>query len=80
MDARYLSQPDRDAFKRIVCARRDEIGTLIKRMENRHWFTDDGALQNLRAAWHSLHAAVQALRETDGKPVKRYEPGPKYTM
>ena len=80
MDARYLSQPDRDAFKRIVCARRDEIGQLIRRMEARNWFTDDGVLQNLRAAWHSLHAAVQALKETDGQPVKRYEPGPKYPV
>jgi hypothetical protein len=80
MDARYLSQPDRDALKRIVCARRAEHGQLIRRMEARRWFTDDGVLQSLRAAWHSLHAAVQALKETDGQPVKRYEPGPKYPV
>ena len=80
MDARYLSQADRDAFKRIVCARRDEIGQLIKRMEKRHWFTDDCALQSLRAAWHAMHAAVQALKQADGQPVKRYEPGPKYPV
>jgi hypothetical protein len=80
MDARNLPQPDRDAFKRIVCDRRDEVGQLIRRMEARRWYTDDGVLQNLRAAWHSLHAAVQALKATDGQPVKRFEPGPKYPL
>ena len=70
MDARFLSQADRDAFKRLIYGRRDEIGRVIKRMEQRRWFTDDAVLQNLRAAWHALHAAVQVMASLDGTAVK----------
>ena len=70
MDARYLTQKDRDAFKMAVIARRDAVGRVIKRMEARRWFTDDAVLQNLRASWHALHAAVQVLTALDGTPVK----------
>lgn len=80
VDARYLTQPERDAFKHLVCARRDEVERIIKRMQTRRWYTDDAVLQNLRASWHSLHAAVQSLGAVDGTPVKRDVPGPKYPL
>ena len=80
MDARYLSQAERDAFKRVVCGRRDEIGRIIRRMEARRWYTDDATLHNLRAAWHALHAAVQALAALDGTPVVKHVKGPKYPV
>ena len=80
MDAHDLTQPDRDAFKLAVIARRDAVGRVIKRMEARGWYTDDAALHNLRAAWHALHAAVQALKAVDGLPVRQHKPGPKYPL
>jgi hypothetical protein len=80
VDARYLTQAERDAFKRAVVARRDTVGRVIKRMEARRWYTDDAVLHNLRSAWHALHAAVQALCALDGQPVKRHEPGPRYPL
>jgi hypothetical protein len=80
VDVRYLSHKDRDAFKRILCARREEIGAVIKRMESRSWYSDDAVLQNLRAAWHSLHAAVQALKATDGEPMRVHDARPKYPI
>ena len=80
MDARYLTQPHRDQLKRLVCARRDAVGQLIKRMEARGWYTDDALLQSLRAAYHALHAAVQAIVATDGTPVKTYQKGPRYPL
>jgi hypothetical protein len=80
VDARYLTQPERDAFKRLVIARRDEIGTCIKRMEARRWYTDDAVLQNLRAAWHALHAAVQSLGTIDGQPVRQMSTKPRYPL
>lgn len=64
----------------MLCARREEIGVVIKRMEARAWFSDDAVLQNLRAAWHSLHAAVQALQAVDGQPVRTYDGRPKYPV
>jgi hypothetical protein len=80
VDARYLTQKDRDAFKMAVIARRDAVGRVIKRMEARQWFTDDAVLHNLRSAWHALHAAVQALGAVDGQPVKHYSQGPRYPL
>jgi hypothetical protein len=80
MDARYLTQPQREQLKRVICGRRDEVGRIIKRMEARQWFSDDAALQSLRAAYHALHAAVQALVATDGTPVKTFQKGPRYPL
>lgn len=80
MDARYLSPSDREAFKLAIIARRDAIGRVIKRMEARRWYTDDAVLQNLRSAWHALHAAVQDLVALDGLPAKVFEPGPRYPL
>ena len=79
MDARFLAQSDRDAFMRLIYTRRDEIGRMIKRMEARRWFTDDAVLQNLRSAWHALHAAVQVMASLDGTPVKVQSPPVKPT-
>ena len=78
VDARYLTQADRDAFKRAVIARRDAVGRVVARMEARRWYTDDAVLHDLKAAWHALHAAVQALAATDGQPVKQFRKGPRY--
>lgn len=80
VDARYLTQADRDAFKAAVIARRDAVGRVIERMEARRWFTDDAVLNDLRAAWHALHAAVQALAAVDGQPVKEHRRGPRYPV
>jgi hypothetical protein len=63
-----------------VIARRDAVGPVIKRMEARGWYTNDATLHNLRAAWHALHAAVQALCAIDGTPVMRKETGPRYPL
>ena len=79
MDARFLTQLDRDAFKRVLYTRRDEIGRCIKRMEARQWYTDDAMLQNLRSAWHALHAAVQVMVSLDGTPVTIHPPRVKPT-
>ena len=67
------------AFKRAVSARRDAVGACIRRMEGRGWFTDDPVLQNLRAAYHALHAAVQVLVMVEDAPVRRPEPRPRPT-
>jgi hypothetical protein len=80
VDARYLTQADRDAFKLAVLARRDAVGRVIARMEARGWYTDDAVLHDLRAAWHALHAAVQALAAVDGQPVKQYQQSPRYPL
>jgi hypothetical protein len=70
MDARYLTPEHRQRLKRIIYTRRDEIGKVIERMEKRNWYTDDAVLQNLRSAYHALHAAVQVLGNLEGVPVK----------
>jgi hypothetical protein len=80
VDARYLTQADRDAFKMAVIARRDAVGRVIKRMEARRWYTDDAVLHDLKAAWHALHAAVQALVALDGQPVKTFDRSPRYPL
>ena len=80
MDARYLTQKDRDAFKAAVIARREAVGRVIARMEARGWYTDDAVLHDLKAAWHALHAAVQSLAAVDGQPVRQYQRGPRYPL
>jgi hypothetical protein len=70
VDARYLTQKDRDAFKLAVIARRDAVGRVIARMEARGWYGDDAVLHDLRAAWHALHAAVQALTASRGPAIR----------
>jgi hypothetical protein len=80
VDARYLTQAERDAFKMALITRLDAIGRVIKRMESRGWYANDAVLHNLRSAWHALHAAIQALCALDGQPVRRHEKGPKYPL
>jgi hypothetical protein len=80
VDARYLTQKDRTAFKLALVARRDAVGRVIKRMESRGWYTDDAVLHNLRSAWHALHAAVQAMNAIDGTPVMEQRRGPTYPV
>jgi hypothetical protein len=80
MDARYLTQPQREAFKRLLCARRDEIDQCIKRMQSRNWYTHDAVLLNLQAAYTTLHSAVQLICQLDGTPVKVRETGTRYPL
>jgi hypothetical protein len=74
VDPQYLTPAQRVAFKRAVAARRDAVGACIRRMEAVGWFTDDPVLQNLRSAYHALHAAVQVLGTVQDAPVKRPQP------
>jgi hypothetical protein len=80
MDARYLTQPHRDQFKRAIANRRDAVEHIIKRMEAKRWYTNDPVLASLRAAYHALDAALQSMVVVDGQPVKQFHAGPKYPL
>lgn len=80
VDARYLTPAHRDQLKRVIYTRRDEIAKVIERMEAKHWYTDDAVLQNLRSAYHALHAAVQVMCSLDGSPVETKPVGPIYPL
>lgn len=61
MDARNLTDAERDALHRIACDHREHLTTVVDRMRARGWATDSPLLISLEIAAKAMHAAVQCL-------------------